>query len=133
MSVQMVPLRILTCVVCDAQKRVEGVLGGRRVDGWTCSRRHNGDSNVGGWWCGDCIAKDNERRSAERAYRKANPRPRGFAAMRPEMQKAIASKGGKKAHTKGKAHEWTKEEAQAAGRKGGLASRGGRGKLPKVA
>jgi uncharacterized protein len=37
-------------------------------------------------------------------------------------QKEIASKGGKAAHQKGTAHEWTSEEARDAGRKGGLAS-----------
>lgn len=45
---------------------------------------------------------------------------RGFASMDPEKQKAIASKGGRAAHLKGTAHEFTPEEARAAGRKGGL-------------
>lgn len=44
---------------------------------------------------------------------------RGFASMDPEKQKAIASKGGKAAHEKGTAHEFTSEEAREAGRKGG--------------
>lgn len=44
-----------------------------------------------------------------------------------DRQRAIASKGGKAAHEKGTAHEWTSEEARLAGRKGGLHSRGGRG------
>jgi uncharacterized protein len=39
-----------------------------------------------------------------------------------QKQKEIASKGGKAAHAKGTAHEWTSEEARAAGRKGGMAS-----------
>ena len=56
---------------------------------------------------------------------------RGFASMSPEKQREIASKGGRAAHTKGTAHEWTSEEARAAGRKGGQASRGGRGRLPE--
>ena len=34
-------------------------------------------------------------------------------------QREIASKGGKAAHQKGTAHEWTSEEARDAGRKGG--------------
>lgn len=46
---------------------------------------------------------------------------RGFASMSPERQRAIASKGGKVAHSKGTAHEWTADEARAAGRKGGEA------------
>jgi uncharacterized protein len=57
---------------------------------------------------------------------------RGFASMTPEKQREIASKGGRAAHQKGTAHEWTSEEARTAGRKGGQVSRGGRGKLPEV-
>ena len=55
---------------------------------------------------------------------------RGFASMSPEKQREIASKGGRAAHQKGTAHEWSSDEARDAGRKGGMASRGGRGKLP---
>lgn len=47
---------------------------------------------------------------------------RGFASMDRAKQRDIASKGGKAAHQKGTAHEWTSEEARDAGRKGGLAS-----------
>jgi general stress protein YciG len=47
---------------------------------------------------------------------------RGFASMDRSKQKEIASKGGKAAHQKGTAHEWTSEEAREAGRKGGMAS-----------
>lgn len=46
---------------------------------------------------------------------------RGFAAMNAEQQRQIASQGGKAAHEKGTAHEFTSEEARAAGRKGGEA------------
>lgn len=49
------------------------------------------------------------------------PSRRGFAAMDPEKQRAIASMGGKAAHAKGTAHQFTSEEARAAGRKGGAA------------
>lgn len=55
---------------------------------------------------------------------------RGFASMSAEKQREIASKGGRAAHAKGTAHEWSSDEARNAGRKGGMASRGGRGKLP---
>lgn len=48
---------------------------------------------------------------------------RGFASMDPEKQKAIASAGGKVAHSKGTAHQWTSEEAKAAGQKGWAARR----------
>ncbi len=54
---------------------------------------------------------------------------RGFASMSPDKQREIASKGGRAAHEKGTAHEWTPDEARNAGRKGGQISRGGRGRL----
>jgi general stress protein YciG len=47
---------------------------------------------------------------------------RGFASMDRNKQREIASKGGRAAHQKGTAHEWTSEEAREAGRKGGVAS-----------
>jgi hypothetical protein len=40
---------------------------------------------------------------------------RGFASMDPARQRAIASEGGKAAHQKGTAHEFTSEEARRAG------------------
>jgi len=47
---------------------------------------------------------------------------RGFAAMSAEKQREIASLGGKAAHAKGTAHEFSPEEAREAGRKGGQAA-----------
>ena len=47
---------------------------------------------------------------------------RGFASMDQNKQREIASKGGRAAHSKGAAHQWTCEEAREAGRKGGMAS-----------
>lgn len=58
---------------------------------------------------------------------------RGFASLSPERRAEIASLGGIAAHRKGTAHEWTSEEAKAAGRVGGHVSRGGRGRLPEPA
>jgi general stress protein YciG len=58
---------------------------------------------------------------------------RGFAAMDPRLQRALASKGGKASHEQGTGHRWTSESARSAGRKGGLVSRSGRrpdGKTP---
>lgn len=52
-------------------------------------------------------------------------RARGFASMDPEKQREIARKGGRAAHARGTAHEWTSDEARVAGRKGGEASHGG--------
>lgn len=57
-----------------------------------------------------------------------NTSKRGFASMDGDKQRLIASKGGKAAHAKGTAHEWSSEEARAAGRKGGE-SRGNRGRV----
>jgi len=48
---------------------------------------------------------------------------RGFASMDGNRQREIASKGGKAAHEKGVAHEWTPDEAREAGRKGGRSLR----------
>ena len=55
---------------------------------------------------------------------KSGKTERGFAAMDPERQRAIASEGGKAAHQSGNAHEFNSEEARAAGRKGGQSSGG---------
>ena len=51
---------------------------------------------------------------------------RGFAAMDRKLVSAIASKGGRAAHAKGTAHQFTSEEAREAGRKGGIASHAAR-------
>ncbi|MCZ4052342.1 KGG domain-containing protein [Oxalobacter sp. OxGP1] len=64
------------------------------------------------------VSPSKNRREVARGGR---PSKRGFAAMDPEKQRAIASMGGKAAHAKGTAHQFTSEEARAAGRKGGAA------------
>lgn len=46
---------------------------------------------------------------------------RGFASMDADRQRAIASAGGRAAHRSGNAHEFNKDEAREAGRRGGLA------------
>jgi hypothetical protein len=48
---------------------------------------------------------------------------KGFAVLSPEERGRIAAMGGRAAHKKGTAHEWTAEEARAAGRKGGSTTR----------
>ncbi len=48
-----------------------------------------------------------------------NKKRRGFAAMNADKQRRIASLGGRAAHERGTAHEFTPDEARAAGRKGG--------------
>jgi uncharacterized protein len=49
---------------------------------------------------------------------------RGFASMDRSRHLEIARKGGIAAHVQGAAHEWTIEDARAAGRTGGAARRG---------
>lgn len=72
--------------------------------------------------------KDNQDQSAEtpaNAPAQTTPAPvkkpsrRGFASMDKAKQREIARKGGRAAHMKGTAHEFTSEEARQAGRKGG--------------
>lgn len=57
---------------------------------------------------------------------------RGFAAMDPERRKEIAGRGGKSAHQQGKAHRFTREEAQVAGSKGGKAVSRDREHMSKI-
>lgn len=57
---------------------------------------------------------------------------RGFAAMSPEQQREIASKGGRAAHAQGRAHEFTSEEARVAGRKGGEATSSDRAHMSTI-
>lgn len=71
------------------------------------------------------MASDNQ---ADQATKPSKPGTsnRGFASMDPQRQREIASEGGRAAHEKGTAHEFTSEEARAAGRKGGQARSGKR-------
>ncbi len=57
---------------------------------------------------------------------------RGFASMDDEQQREIASKGGRAAHEKGTAHEFTSEEAREAGRKGGRAVSHNRAHMSRI-
>ena len=69
----------------------------------------------------------NRKNNQEQGGREAQPRDsaqvkgRGFAGMDPAQQREIASEGGRAAHASGHAHEFTSDEARAAGRKGGEA------------
>ena len=45
-------------------------------------------------------------------------RARGLAAMSPERRREIARMGGRTSQARGTAHQWTAEEASAAGKKG---------------
>jgi general stress protein YciG len=64
------------------------------------------------------MASNNQGNQDSGSSRKSN---RGFASMDPQRQREIASEGGRAAHEKGTAHEFTSEEAREAGRKGGQA------------
>ncbi len=57
---------------------------------------------------------------------------RGFAAMDRARQRAIASEGGRAAHEKGTAHEFTPDEARRAGRKGGVAVSSNRAHMSEI-
>ena len=65
-----------------------------------------------------------ENTSSESTETPARPakKRRGFAVMDPKRVSEIASKGGKAAHAAGTAHEFSREEAREAGRKGGYAT-----------
>ncbi len=66
------------------------------------------------------MADSNQSNGADTAGQKTRSN-RGFAAMDPRRQREIASEGGRAAHQRGTAHEFTSQEAREAGRKGGLA------------
>ncbi|HVG14100.1 MAG TPA: KGG domain-containing protein [Chitinophagaceae bacterium] len=71
---------------------------------------------------GDEASRVNSERSElekDEASQRKGTANRGFAAMNSEKQKQIASEGGRAAHRQGVAHEWSKDEAREAGRKGG--------------
>ena len=69
-------------------------------------------------------AQSSGRNGAAKQTTSSGKSLRGFAAMDPAEQRRIASEGGKASHESGRGHRFTSEEARAAGRKGGQASRG---------
>lgn len=75
--------------------------------------------------CADCISLHDDGdlcpTCEETKVSDTKKAKRGFAAMSPELQKSIAAKGGRAAHVKGTAHEFTSAEAAVAGKKGGAA------------
>jgi uncharacterized protein len=72
-------------------------------------------------WLWSNIYKINHTKNIMANDNNDNTDKRGFASMDAEKQREIASKGGKAAHEKGTAHEFSSEEAREAGRKGGQA------------
>jgi len=59
-------------------------------------------------------------------------RDRGFASMDRARQREIASMGGRAAHRQGLAHQFTSDEARAAGRKGGEAVSANRAHMAQI-
>ena len=71
----------------------------------------------------DDVQAQSDVGTAERSDGPARaPKPRGFAAMDPKLVSELAKRGGRAAHRAGTAHQFTSDEARAAGRKGGLAT-----------
>ena len=60
-------------------------------------------------------SKEGNKQSGSKGGQGSGTSNRGFASMDPERQREIASEGGKAAHEKGTAHEFTSEEARRAG------------------
>lgn len=73
---------------------------------------------------GDEQQPSSEQEPQQQTTEAARPakKRRGFAVMDPKRVSEIASKGGKAAHAAGTAHEFSREEAREAGRKGGYAT-----------
>jgi len=113
----------------------DGDTGGGEQGSTTLGQHGDGESTAAATGH-EAVAAESETHQVESSSGSpgaSSPRPkqrRGFAAMDPNKQKEIASKGGKASHALGTGHEWNSDAARAAGRKGGQASRGGRGKLP---
>jgi len=82
---------------------------------WTKWRKALADSGL----LGICGARGHDPNLMEARMSGTGKSKRGFASMDANRQKEIASKGGRAAHAKGTAHEWTSDEARVAGRKGG--------------
>lgn len=76
-------------------------------------------------------SSDEEPKNETPAENPKPRRPRGFAAMDRTKVSEIASKGGKAAHAAGTAHQFTSDEARAAGKKGGVAPHVRRGRGPR--
>ena len=62
----------------------------------------------------------------------AEKKKKGFACMTPERVREIGRMGGRSAHAKGVAHQFTSDEAREAGKKGGKAPHVRRGKAPRA-
>lgn len=59
--------------------------------------------------------KSGSKQGGKPGNEQSEPKKRGFASMDPQQQRQIAAEGGRAAHEKGTAHEFTSEEARRAG------------------
>ena len=64
--------------------------------------------------------------------RSRKPAGRGFAGMSEQRQREIAAAGGRAAHKRGTAHEFSRAEARRAGQKGGEAVSRDRSHMAKI-
>lgn len=55
------------------------------------------------------------KQGSDQGSKQSDTSKRGFASMDPAQQREIAAEGGRAAHEKGTAHEFTSEEARRAG------------------
>lgn len=72
------------------------------------------------------------KRTATRRPRRATTGARGFAGMSNQRQREIAAEGGRAAHQRGTAHEFSPAEARKAGQKGGIAVSRDRGHMARI-
>jgi len=73
-----------------------------------------------------------ELRKGEPAMKESRISQRGFASMDPDKQRELARRGGRAAHEKGSAHEFTHDEAKAAGHIGGERVSADRGRMAEI-
>jgi uncharacterized protein len=73
-------------------------------------------------------ARSGRRATAQRS----SSRGRGFAGMSDQRQREIAAAGGRAAHKRGTAHEFSPAEARRAGQKGGEAVSRDRGHMARI-
>ncbi len=76
--------------------------------------------------------RSRSKKSPTKRSRRASRNGRGFAGMSDRRQKAIAAEGGRAAHERGTAHEFSSAEARKAGQKGGEAVSRNRSHMARI-
>src|SRR5471032_1386299 len=99
------------------RQRNQGAIGRAGVPTTTqendmATSNQGGDKNKQGSGQG---ANQGSNQGASQGSKQSDTSKRGFASMDPDQQREIASEGGRAAHEKGTAHEFTSEEARRAG------------------